>query len=263
MNASRTMTVALALLLCLATGCQTAPRGRNHPQLTGAYDAYRRGDYPAAYTSAKPLADSYTDASAEAAYLTGLSAYQLRNSAEAERYLNTAARSGQSDVAGDALAMLGRLYAEQNRHERAAAAYLSAARRLDGQDKAQALYQAGISQQSLGQWTDARGNLMLARRASSDSSFIQRVDQQLKVIGWTIQVGAYSQVSNAQVAVQDLSKRPTTQYVGDPRLVAATDASGNRIILVQVGQFPSEANAVAAQRRVGAGAVVVPMMAAR
>ncbi|MEX2215707.1 MAG: SPOR domain-containing protein [Phycisphaeraceae bacterium] len=263
MNASRMIVTASALLLTLLTGCQTGPQGRNHPQLKSAYEAYHRGDHTAAYAAAKPLADAYNESSMEAAYLTGLCAYQLRNSAEAERYLNTAARGNNSDVAGDSLAMLGRLYAEQNRHERATAAYLSASRRLEGQDRAQALYQAGISQQSLGQWTYARGNLMLARSASRDASFIQRIDQQLKVVGWTIQVGAYSHVSNAQVAAQDLNQRPVAQYVGETRLVPATDVGGNQIILVQVGQFPSEANATAARGRVGTGAVVVPMMASR
>lgn len=259
---SRTALAASAFLIAASlVGCETTPAGS--AGLARAYEAYHRSDYAAAYSLAKPIADAYGPASTEGCYVTGLAAYQLQNGSEAERYFHQAARGEDRQIVGESMAMIGRIYAGQGRHERAVASYAVAAQRLTGQDRANALYHTALSQQSLGQWREAQINLTMARQASSDPAFGHKVDAQLAVRAWTIQIGAYGDQRNAQSAAKAIAARATSLLLGAPRLVPATDAGGRKLVLVQVGQFPSEANALAARGRLRGNGEVVPLMAAR
>lgn len=266
MRPSRMIALAftLAAMLCF-TGCEsTAPHGSGGSgTLSTAYDSYRNGNYAAAYSQAKPIADGFTPHSAEAAYLTGLAAFQLRNGSEAERYLHQAARGEDRTIGGQALAMIGRIYAGQSRHDRAIETYAEAARRLTGEDRANALFYTALSQQSLGHWEPARVNLVMAKQTSRDAALISKIDSYLGVRGWTVQLGAYSDQRNAQNAATNISGKTNAMQMGSPRLIPATDAGGRKLVLVQVGQFPSEAAATAAKSRLSGAAEVVPMMAAK
>jgi len=266
-HASRRLSRLIAFALTLAVslsiiGCESTGSGVNG-QLATAYQSYHSGNYAAAYSQAKPFADSYGSASTEGAYLTGLSAFQLRNGSEAERYLHQAVRGEDRTIGGQSMAMIGRIYAGQNRHERAIEAYAEAARRLTGEDRANALFYTALSQQSLGQWEPARINLIMAKQASSDAAFITKVDSYVGVRAWTVQVGAYSDQRNAQSAATNISGKTNSMLMGTPRLVPATDANGKKLVLVQVGQFPSEFAAMSARNRLSGNAEVVPMMASR
>jgi hypothetical protein len=266
-----TWTSAIGLSLTLSLGCiggcestpGSAGSGGNSGNLTLANEAYQQSNYSAAYSYAKPIADSYSPASAEAAYLTGLAAFQLRNGSDAERYFQQAARGDNRTIGAQAMAMIGRIYAGQNRHERAIEAYAVAAQRLDGQDRANALYYTALSQQSMGQWEPARINLLMAKQASNDADFIRKVDSQLSARGWTLQIGAYSNATYAQAAAKNVATQTTGLALGAPRLVPATDAAGRKLVLVQVGQFQSETSAIAARKRLTSNAEVVPMLAAK
>lgn len=257
-----TAPLLLAAILCI-TGCETTGGSGPRGTLSTAYDAYNRGDFAAAYSQSKPIADAYSPQSSEAAYLTGLSAFQLKNGSEAERYLHQAARGEDRTIGGQSMAMIGRIYAGQNRHERAIEAYAGAAQRLTGEDRANALFHTAMSQQSLGQWQQANLNLTMAKQASKDAEFIRKVDSYLAVRAWTIQLGAYSDQRNAEIAARNIAGKTTGLAMGAPRLVPATDANGKRLILVQVGQFPNEPAAIAARNRLSGGAEVVPLMAMR
>ncbi len=264
MRISRMIAPAFTLMAALCfTGCEsTGPHGSGGG-LSTAYDSYRSGNHAAAYSQAKPLADSFGQHSAEAAYLTGLAAFQLRNTTEAERYLHQATRGQDRTIGGQALAMIGRIYAGQSRHDRAIEAYAEAARRLTGEDRANALFHTALSQQSLGHWEPARVNLIMAKQTSRDAAFIGKVDSYIGVRAWTVQLGAYSDQQNARNAATNIAGKTNAMQMGSPRLVPATDAGGRKLVLVQVGQFPSEAAATAAKNRLSGAAEVVPMMAAR
>lgn len=244
-------------LVALAAGCQTT--ATTSTGLTGAQDAYRRGDYTAAYTAARPIADSYGADSREASYIAGLSAYHLRRSTDSERYLMTAARSDDKALAGDAMASLGRLFDEQGRHDRAALAYIAAGERLTGEARAKAHFYAAVNQQKTGDWAAARNNLQLARQATAGTILQRQIDQQLQYRGWTIQVGAYSNTIYARKAAQALSTEPATANMGDPRLVQAIDPGGQALTLVQIGQFPSQMAASNAARYLRQKSLVVPL----
>ena len=257
---------ALPLLLAAAfliTGCETTGPSGSRGSLATAYEAYNRGDFAAAYSQSKPIADAYGTQSNEAAYLTGLAAFQLKSGSEAERYLQQAARGEDRTIGGQSMAMIGRIYAGQNRHERAIESYAGAAQRLTGEDRANALFHTAMSQQSLGQWQQAQTNLTMAKQASKDAELIKKVDSYLAVRAWTIQLGAYTDQRNAETAARNIAAKTTGLAMGAPRLVPATDATGKRLILLQVGQFPNEPAAIAARNRLSGGAEVVPLMAMR
>ncbi len=112
---SRMKMLALLALSLLTLGCESQPPS---PALHAAYNAYHRGNYAESYGNAKAVADASIE-HGDAAYLAGLSAYQLKQSGDAERYLQQAAGASNVKTSGDAHAMLGRIYAEQGRHERA------------------------------------------------------------------------------------------------------------------------------------------------
>lgn len=226
-----------------------------------AYQAYHRGDLTGAYHKAGTIADAPGPSSDDAAYVAGLAAYRLGRAADAERRLLAAARSENSGIAADARVTLGRLYVEQDRHDRAALAFTQAAQRLRGEERATAHYHAALSRQQLGQFSEAHRQLALARQATGDSGLRQKIDQKLRVRGWTLQVGAYAHASNAQAAARQLASMSSARGFGQPRLVPAVDDHGQRLTLVQVGHFASEAHAAAAKRQLNQTSVVVPLMA--
>jgi tetratricopeptide (TPR) repeat protein len=254
--------------MLLTVGCETtgstAGSGSTYisttpTTVTGAHDAYRRGNFAAAYTAAKPIADRGGSDASEAAYITGISAYYLRRGSEAQRYLTTASASHNVGLAGDAYASLGRIYAEQGNHTRAAQMYVAAGTRLLGEERATAYYFAAQNQQKVGQWTGARQNLISAKNASGNRNLRSRIDQQLQVRGWTLQFGAYSNSTNAKKAAQSLASKNNTSHLGSPRLVPAINSKGQRLTLVQIGQFSSQFAASSASRFIPDKAVIVPL----
>ena len=60
-------------------------------------------------------------------------------------------------------------------------ALLSGAKLQEGEDRAQAYLYAGIAQQKIGYWPQARTSLLLARKSTRDPGVVQRIDQQLAV----------------------------------------------------------------------------------
>lgn len=251
---------ALVILgFCAAmTGCQTTQPSH----LSNAYDAYRRGDFNNAYQIAQPIS-TQSDPNREASYLAGLSSYHLGNSDRAINLLSHATHSSQNDVSADAGVTLGRIYAERGRHIEAANAYLGAAPKLTGQARANAYYYAAKSQQVIGQWTSARTNFGYAKRFSNHGGFHALINNEFQINGWTLQIGAYSSDTNARNAAQHIASRANQLRMGSPRLVPATDKSGRRLVLVQIGQFTSQASADQAKRQLNPKAAVVPMAMAR
>lgn len=245
--------IALCLLTALA-GCASSAR---ESELDRIAALYHRGDYTAAYRQAAALAEKSTPPTSEqAAYLAGLSAYRLGDRALPLSWLSRAARSRDDQLSGDALATLGIFHSEQGRHDAAAQALEQAAGKLTGQDRAQAFFYAGVAQQKLGQWALARANLERARNATSDAGFRGRVNQQMLVTAFTLQVGAFGDVGNAQRAARDLTPRAAALGLPAPRLVRAEPFTQ-----VHLGSFPSHAHALAVKDRLSLrDAVIVPLI---
>jgi len=248
---------ALGLMLCplVLCGCQST-------RLKQVRDAYATSDYAAAYERGASMAQSgASPAALEAAFLAGMAAYQMQDKQNALRYLRMAKQSTNQSMVGKALAQSGIIHYERGQYDLAARQLLYATGRLQGEDKAQAYLMAAKAQQKLGRWSPARESLMQARGYSSDPSVRSHADQRLRLNGYTIQVGAYAVESNARRTAKDLSGRANRLGLGRPRLVPAVEASGRKLVLVQVGQFNDHAAANSARRMLGSRGDVVPVVA--
>lgn len=257
----------LVMLWCLAgvgvlLGCETTGRTR----LDRADLAYRRGDYHMAYREAQhAMRSSQGAVRSEAAYMAAMSAYRLKDNSSAVHYLKQASNSMDSRLRGDALAMLGVIYAEQGKYQESVGVLLEAGRRLPaGQDRANAYYYAAKSQQKMGRWSAAKENLRLAHNISRDETFRGRVGQELNVEAFTLQIGAFTDHGNAQRAAENLATRASALRLGPPRLVPAKDAQQRQLTLVQVGRFSTYDQAQSMrQRLVPLTAIVVSLAESR
>jgi len=215
---------------------------------------YASGDYAGAYAIAEPIARDYlSDEQLEAAYTAGLCALALGDLPNADRWLNQALRSQDQTLGADAAASLGMVYARQGRYRRAADILLWAAARQEGEDKAHAFYSAGIAQQKLGQWSQARATLYNALRHTSDVQLQSQIREQLATTGWTLQVGAFDRTANARAQAESVAARAQELGLGLPRLVPS---SSNRT-LVQVGVFTSYQSAARYRDSLGAPGVII------
>jgi tetratricopeptide (TPR) repeat protein len=253
------MKLCLSAVLCVTmVGCQM-DRGPSPTQLAQAH--YQRGDYAKAQTAAARAAATAGGSQRYLAnYMAGMSAYRLNNFAQAERYLRIAANSKDQAMAADAQSTVGLIYSRQGRYAQAADALLRSARNHTGEDRAQAYLYAGIAQQKLGRWPQARTSLLLARSSTRDAQLAQRVNTQLAVTGYTIQVGAFSSRTNADKAAAGYTPRASRAKVGLVRVVPASRAGRRGVNLVQVGRFATFNAASEGRRRLGdTSALVVPL----
>jgi len=226
--------------------------------------AYRDGQYGRASRQAQTIMRYGPNADRdEATYMSGLSAYRLKDFGVAQRRLLQVAKCNDSALAGDALVMLGLIYLEQERHEQASRAFMDASRRLkQGQDRANAYFYAAKAQQSLGRWPQAHTNLNLARNSSSDLEFRKHVAQALMVTGFTLQAGAFTSEVNAYRVAENLLPETMQFGLGRPRLVPAIDQGDRNLYLVQIGQFASHASALAARTQLRAPSIIIVPLSA-
>ncbi|MEM1355489.1 MAG: SPOR domain-containing protein [Planctomycetota bacterium] len=276
------MKPATATALCLAAllalplaGCRnsglkgTALEGTYVDQgPTGTVDqartAYRNGQYDLAYQVAAPIADDiFADDRIDAAYIAGLAGKQVGYLDASAKYLNQALQSKDEQLKTDAAATLGLVYSQQGRYRPAAETLLWAAPRMTGEDAAQAYYYAGIAQQKLGFWSQARTTLILARGATADAGFRQQIEQQIAVTGWTLQVGAFTDAQLAQDQAETVARRAQNMGLGLPRLVPGRAADGTSMTFVHVGQFTSYQSATRYRDQLGATGVIIRALAVR
>jgi cell division protein FtsN len=87
----------------------------------------------------------------------------------------------------------------------------------------------------------------------------QKIDRQQRVTGYTIQLGAFSQPSNARQAARTWRGRASQRGLGEPRLLRSQN-EGQTLTLVQLGRFNTVRAANQARDRLGASeAIVVPL----
>ncbi|MEM6551740.1 MAG: hypothetical protein AAF750_06405 [Planctomycetota bacterium] len=250
------MVVVAGWLIVGGVGCQVAPG----PTLDGAYRLYDAGEKRAAFEDAAELAGRGKSGQRfEAAYLAGLSAKDLGDGRSAVRYLSQATRSPDPVLAGDAGVTLGTVHAEAGRHQAAADAYLAASDRLTGEARAKASFFAAVSQQKLGQWAQARTNFILARAQSSDPILERRATEQLRVSGFTIQLGAFRNAGNARGVAEGVAAESVAMGLGEPRLVASVLPETGAVTLVHVGTFSTFGSAALRRDALGVEGVIVPI----
>ena len=239
-------------------GCQSM----SPSELVSAQASFRQSDYARALDQAVKLSHSADPAvRMEASYLAGLAARQQGKPQLAAQYLQAVTKNTDCQMAADIAAELGLIYRQQQRYNLAVRQLLVAAKNLEGQHRANAYYYAAEAQKKLGRWAEARTSLSLARASSNDLSFRQRIDEQLDVTGWTIQVGAFEQQSNAQSKAKSVATQGQGANLGPARIVPSIDVNGRKLYLVQIGQFSTFVTAKTARNRLKAsqGSIIVPL----
>ena len=222
---------------------------------------YESGDYQAAYDAARPVAwDRYRDDRFEAAYIAGLSAQSLGDLAEAEKMLKKTLRTEDQSLAADAAYALGLVYSQKGRYREAYTQLFRSADQLFGERKALATFYAGIAQQKLGQWSQARTTLVLAKSRSADPALRSQIDEQIQVTGWTLQLGAFTNRDRARKQAQSIAAKAQDMRLGLPRLVAGSTAEGDAVTLVHVGQFTSYQSATRYRDALGTPGVIIRAM---
>jgi hypothetical protein len=258
---SRLSTIALLLFLAgalLGHGCAADTAGLKNSQT-----AFEAGNYPAAYKASKSIADDNAQPTLQrqqAAYFAGVSAMRMDNYPEAAQYLSQASESTDPGLSADAFAQLGGVYAAQNQFGLAADQYLKASQKMSGENKARALFYAGVAQQKMGRIPQGSTTLREAQGLSTDTAFKKRIDEQLLVTGFTIQAGAYGTESAAKKQAAIIADKATPlKHI--TRVVNAKDPkSGSPIYLVQVGSFISQPTAMQALESMKlSDALVVPL----
>lgn len=242
---------AVSLLACLGACNKSGPR---YDSATAAYDAK---DYNASLQMASKDADrSHGSKQDQAALIAGMSAHALKNTSEARRWLEPLTKSEDPVIAGRAAAELGLIEAEQGHHEQAVKDFDTASLKLSGNEQAHADFMAGESYTALGRTDMARLSYRRAMSTATDAGLKSQIESRLSLGGYTLQVGAFADRTNAERAASKVV--PTASKLGleQPKVVARPGSNGRTLYAVQVGSFKDKTEADKARSRFGDTAVV-------
>lgn len=257
----------VAPLVILGAGCKNAskadsksPAAPSAGALDPAYAAWKAGDFKGAYEKGKSVADSMhygTAVRQEAAFVAGKSARKVGLRYEAIGLLSQAAESSDKKLRAQALAERGMAQCELEKFKEGAASLLAAADLLEGDELALAYFNAGIAEQKLNYWSEARTHLTLAVKYASNEALKADARRQIAVTGYTLQVGSFLDANAALRVSGEWRTKTETLRLAPPRVIKAKNAAGQEVYLVQVGQFTTFDSARSRQGQLGAGAAVV------
>lgn len=225
-----------------------------------AMSRYEAGAYAESFRLASVAAASERGAERDRANLiAGMSAYRLSDEIEARRRLEPLTRSANDEIAGRASVTLGLMDEDEGRHLAAISRFTSAARELEGDDRARAHLLAAGSLEASMQREEAAAQyaaaLEAAQSASLRSTIRARMTGTAGGSGYTIQVGAFSSEQNAIRSASRLRDRAGSLGLEMPRVEEMRDASGRVLHAVRVGRFASRQEAERARSRLGEGVV--------
>lgn len=269
--------LASSALLCLAA---CAPKVGQ--QITKAQESYDAGRYDEAYKEAVAAYDSSAsdvksgddgassaknEDAARAAYLAGLSAYQLENYNDSERYLEAALGAGEGELAGRAQAQLGAVALKEKRYVDAAEAYEGAAKLLSGDEADKARQRAEQARRQInatpaigspaggmtaggsagGSGGGAGGGAGGGGARSGGASAAATAPKPV----WTLQGGCYREKANAEKQAKALNTMTMAKGVGPARVVAQQDSALGTVYCIFIGEYSTRSAADAARTAVG------------
>jgi hypothetical protein len=171
--AARTASLAVTIMLagCGGGGGGAGGASGGPASMSRAVSAFDSQQYDAAHNQAAAIMNKSTGVQREeAAYIAGLSSYQMGNHSAADGELSVAAVSSDPQTAGSAKAMLGQLRLDQRRPREAASCFADASRLLEGEDARKAAWHAGVAYRQAGDEASAKRWLDTASSAQFDSS---------------------------------------------------------------------------------------------
>ncbi|MBI1373416.1 MAG: hypothetical protein GC159_11860 [Phycisphaera sp.] len=251
LKASRRPALAAVALLALAAalpGC-APPQSKSLDEALVEYDNHQ---YNTALVKAKTAMRNTSGADEDRArFVAGMSAYRLDKTAEALSLLNPLKFNGNDEIGGPTNATLGLIYKERGENILAESCLLRATTKLNGNDAAQAHYHLASVYQKLGRWEDAQKHLQLCTTMATSPSLRLAAQQQLDSSGFTLQLGAYSNETNANDRARDLREKCERLGIGTPRVMPSKAPNGATLYLVQVGKYVSFNIAMTARTRLG------------
>ena len=248
------------MLLCVLTaapvgGCKSAPRARSLNSALADYQAkrYRLAEQQAA-AIARQTRGLMRD---KAAYLAGLSAYQLGDLYEAQRQLATAVMSTDQTTAGIAKAVLGLVRIKQHRPHDAAVLLAEASGALTGENSRQAAYQAALAYQEAGDKTSAGTWLRIADAQQPTGQRSLAISPRARAGRFSLQAGAFRRRQHADNAARSVADVAQQHRLGGVRVIESRDDRGRLLYFVQFGRFESRSAASSARRLIGRLDVIV------
>jgi cell division protein FtsN len=258
--------VVTALIL-VQTGCESAPKAGGMNQALADYNAQK---FTQAHERAVAIQEKATRPGEreDAAYVAGLSAYQLGQTDEAERRLLVASRSANPQTSAKAKAMLGQIRLDQRRPREAAKYLTDAAPILTGEDASKAAYNASVAYQQAGNQTESKewlarsgGRPTLAAAPPTSTPVTVASNASVRTTrpaasgnsatGFTLQVGAFKEKSRAHQAAADAQKLARRDGLGSVKIISRRDERGSMLYVVQFGWFPTRESATAARAKLG------------
>lgn len=260
--------LAVGIVAASAAGCKSgSPGSSGGGSLQQAVNDFNARRYARAQERAEAIASkSKPGVREDAAYVAGLSAYELGQTEEAERHFVSAARSANAQTAARAKAMLGQVRLDQNRPQEAANLLAEAARAMDGADSERAARNAAIAYQRAGdeasakKWASAAGAGTPARHSPGSTAGMPASGKSIRrgsagsnadSGGFTLQVGAFREKSRAERAANEAKKLAERDGLGEVQIVPRRDERGKLMFVVQFGSFGTRAAAAAARAKLG------------
>jgi tetratricopeptide (TPR) repeat protein len=244
----------------VVAGCSS---GGGAARLEKALAAYETGYYLEAHDHAVAAQTGLHGAERDrAAYIAGVSAYQMRNIDEAERRLTAATASTDPEVAGRAKATLGLVRMEQGRSDDAAQLFKSAARLLPEPEASEAAYRAGVAHQESGDWSSARTQFTIASSRLRGEPLADAARDGMRETGFSLQVGAFVDLQNARRATAEYQSVAERERLGPVRMVTQADQRGRTLYIVQFGHFGTREAAERTLDRLGNSRLIVAPAAA-
>lgn len=243
------------LTVALAGGCKSAPSPRSLNSALADYEAkrYRLAEHKAA-TIAGQTRGLMRD---KAAYLAGLSAYQLGDLDQAQRQMATAAKSSDRTTAGRAKAVLGLVRVDQHRPHDAAVLLAEASGALTGENSRQAAYQAALAYQEAGEETSGATWFRIADAEQPTGQRAGAINSEARAARFSLQAGAFRQRQHADNAARNVADVAQQHGLGGVRVLESRDQRGRILYFVQFGRFESRSAASSARRLIGRLDVIV------
>ena len=248
------------VLLCVLTavpmgGCKSAPRARSLNSALADYEAkrYRLAENQAA-AIARQTRGLIRD---KAAYLAGLSAYQLGDLYEAQRQLATAVKSPDQTTAGRAQAVLGLVRMNQHRPHDAAVLLAQASGALTGENSRQAAYHAALAHQAAGDESSAGTWFRIADAEQPTGQRALAISSRARAGRFSLQAGAFRRRQHADSAARSVADVSQRHGLGGVRVIESLDERGRTLYFVQFGRFESRSAASSARRLIGRLDVIV------
>lgn len=262
MGSIHRLLVAAGFASMLLLGCESTSSTTRLEKARLDFEAHR---YESAHRLAlDALKNSTGTERHDAAYLVGLSAYQLGHKRSAETHFIIASGSESRRTSGSAKAMLGIIREKDGQTLEAARYFKSASRNLSGSDARQAAQHAAMAYEAMGDLDSAETWIAYAAGDGMPSSDdfsagtesarnpkAQAPSDRDSSTEFSIQAGAFRERNRAQRIADDLASFAREKSIGSVRIIPQSDVRGRELFVVQIGQFTTRQEATRARADLG------------